>query len=64
MKNATIRKIKITKEGKNLITVDCPYCYKKHHHGGGNINNELQTEGNVKLSHCVRKEAQYYRLST
>jgi hypothetical protein len=62
MKNATIRKIEQTAEGKILITVDCPYCNKKHTHGGGNINSPLSLEEMTKLSHCVKRDCDTYKL--
>ena len=34
------------------ITIQCPYCYKQHSHGGGKNLNNIKEYYSHRLSHC------------
>lgn len=58
---APISKIIMPKKGNKVIRiqVDCPYCYKKHVHGGGTDINKVSEYYGSRSSHCLKDSKQY-----
>jgi len=44
------------------IVKKCPYCEKKHTHGGGKLNNDPRELLGHRLSHCFRYPKADYKL--
>lgn len=59
---ANISKIIMPKKGNQVIQiqVDCPYCYKKHLHGGGIDINKVSEYYGSRISHCLKETKQYF----
>lgn len=58
---ANVSKIIMPKKGNRVIQiqVNCPYCYKKHLHGGGTDINKISSYYGSKISHCLKNPKQY-----
>lgn len=63
MKIAKVIKIETVQPSNQIqVHVKCPICHDKHIHGLGTTERPQEVKDAVKLSHCLFKACETYRL--
>ena len=63
MKIAKIIKVEtVPPSGQIQVHVRCPICLDKHIHGCGTADRPQDIEGATKMSHCLHKSCETYKL--
>ena len=63
MKIAKILKVETLRpSGQIQVHVKCPICFDKHVHGAGTTLRPQEIEGSTKMSHCLHRQCETYKL--